>query len=304
VIVDSAAGFRRALAGGACPPDADALPRGVFMVEPDEFHVSTESAIDNKYMDLEHEADPERAWRQFTALKKLIEDCGVPVTRFPGHPETPDDVFPNNVFATIPGRLVVGRMLRQGRRLEAEREDIRDWFSRRGYQTVDLSRRALVAELTGCMNLDRARRVGYCGMTRRVDRAGLEAMHEAFDNRISFAFDLQPQEYHTNVVMMVLAGRACVIHPPAFVDQAVPEAIASVYPGHTLLLDTAEKNAFAGNCIALTERDLFMSRSAADALRPGSRAALESWGFRLRTARLDEFEKAGGSLRCMVGEIF
>ncbi len=59
-----------------------------------------------------------------------------------------------------------------------------------------------------------------------------------------------------------------------------------------------------GNCIALTERDLFMSQSGADALQPKNRAALESWGFVLHSVELDEIEKAGGSLRCMVAEIF
>jgi hypothetical protein len=47
-----------------------------------------------------------------------------------------------------------------------------------------------------------------------------------------------------------------------------------------------------------------MSRTAADALRPKNRALLDAWGFRLHAAALDEIEKAGGSLRCMVAEIF
>jgi hypothetical protein len=121
---------------------------------------------------------------------------------------------------------------------------------------------------------------------------------------MTFSFQLEADEYHTNVVMMILASRACVIYPPAFVDPAVPEAIARAFPGRTLVLDNNEKNAFAGNCIALTNKDLFMSKTGFDALRRTSREALESWGFDIHSADLHEIEKAGGSLRCMVAEIF
>ena len=76
------------------------------------------------------------------------------------------------------------------------------------------------------------------------------------------------------------------------------------FPGHTLMLTEAEKNAFAGNCIALTETDLFMSRTGLDALSAGGLKSLEAWGFVLHSTPLDEIEKAGGSLRCMVAEIF
>jgi hypothetical protein len=117
-------------------------------------------------------------------------------------------------------------------------------------------------------------------------------------------FDLGEGEYHTNIVMSVLAGRACVLHAESYVEAAIPQAIASIYGSRILHLDRAEKEAFAGNCIALTPNDVFMSQTAADALRPENSALLETWGFRIHAAELGEIEKAGGSLRCMVAEIF
>ena len=123
-------------------------------------------------------------------------------------------------------------------------------------------------------------------------------------NPVIFSFKLQAEEYHTNVIMMVLAGRACVIYPGAFVDPYVPEAIARAFPGRTLVLTEAEKNAFAGNCIALSDKDLFMSQTGVDALRSTSLESLKAWGFTIHSTALNEIEKAGGSLRCMVAEIF
>jgi len=304
MIVDGAPAFLRALQRLDLRSDAPATPRGVFQVLPVRFRVNPEPAADNHYMDLVSPVDAGRAARQAQALAAAIEAVGVPVTRFPGNEATPDDVFPNNVFATVPGRLIVGRMLHPSRRPEALRGDIREHFTRQGYSITDLSQRDCVAELTGPLVIDRARRIGYCGLTDRVDQAGLEAMHEAFELRLTYAFPLVPEEYHTNVVLSVLAGRACVLHRPAFADPDSADAIAAAYPGRALFLDRAEKDAFAANCIALTDRDLFMSRTGAEALRPESRATLADWGFTLHTVALDEIEKAGGSLRCMVAEVF
>ena len=304
MIINQPEAFLDQLELGNYPPDTIACAKAVMMVEPAEFSVCTESAVDNHYMNLDDEVNADRALRQSRGLVEVISKQGIDVVCFPGDPQTPDAIFPNNVFATTQSHLIIGHMLHPGRQVEAGREDIRSYFRSRGYATIDLSQQDCVAELTGTLIIDHARRIGFCGMTGRVDQAGVAAMHDAFDLKMIFCFELQPEEYHTNVIMMVLAGRACVIYPGAFVDPRVPDAIAQAFPGRTLILNEAEKNAFAGNCIALSETDLFMSQTGLDALRTTSLESLKAWGFVLHSTPLDEIEKAGGSLRCMVAEIF
>lgn len=304
MIVNDPEAFLAKLKSEAFPATGPACAKAVFLVEPADFTVNTESAIDNHYMDLDHAADAQRALEQARGLAGLISSQGIEVIRFPGNRETPDAVFPNNVFATTAERFIVGHMLRPSRQKEAERSDIRAYFQSRGYREIDLSQQDLVAELTGTLIIDHVRDIGFCGMTGRVNEAGLKAMNEAFGLKMTFRFDLRPEEYHTNVVMMVLAGRACVIYPGGFADPDVPAAIARAFPERTLVLNSVEQHAFAANCIALTENDLFMSQTGFDALRESSRRALEDWGFVIHSTPLDEIEKAGGSLRCMVAEIF
>ncbi len=296
--------FIEAWQKGHFEPDSPSIPLGVFMVEPLDFRVDSDSARDNPYMRVSSQADSDRAFEQFIGLVSLIRETGVVVKIFAGNSQTPDDVFPNNVFATIPGKLIVGRMLHPTRQKEAARQDIRNYFTSGGYELVDLSQLKCVAELTGPLVLDRARRIGYCGMSGRVDEPGAVAMHRAFGLRCTLQFDLAEGEYHSNVVLSVLAGRACVVHEGSIREAGLSRVLAAVYHGQVLYLDQAEKDAFAGNCIALTHNDLFMSQTAADALRLSSRQKLESWGFRIHSTPLDEIEKAGGSLRCMVAEIF
>lgn len=305
MILRSPSEFVEQLEAGWLTADASAVPRAVFLVEPSDFKLSRQSAQDNAYMDLSVSVDPDRALDQHRRLTERISSCGVPVIRFPGYSRTPDDVFPNNVFGTIPGRLIVGAMLHPERQQEAAREDIRGLFrDLMNYEVMDLSERDLVAELTGALVMDRARRIGFCGMTQRVDPAGCEAMHEAFDLALTFQFDLKPEEYHTNVVLTVLASRACIICPDAFQDPEVPRAIERAFPGRTLKITREEKEAFAGNCLAMNFTDVFLSQTAVDVLDPSKLRQLEDWDFRIHPVELDEIEKAGGSLRCCVAEIY
>jgi hypothetical protein len=158
--------------------------------------------------------------------------------------------------------------------------------------------------LTGALVIDRARGIGYCGLSERCDLAGARAMHDAFGLRLTFAFDLAAGEYHTNVVLAVLAGRAAILAADGFADARVPQAIARAYAGKTVFLSPAQKQAFAGNAIALSPERAWMSACAAAALDPSQRALLAQSGFAIGAVELDEIEKAGGSLRCCVAEIF
>ena len=76
-----------------------------------------------------------------------LGDCGVPVTVFPGYGGLVDAVFPNNAFATRPGRLIIGSMCHPVRRGETAREDIRAYFRDvMGRELIDLSARPVIAE--------------------------------------------------------------------------------------------------------------------------------------------------------------
>ncbi len=285
-------------------PFAPACPKAVFLVAPEGFALAAESASDNRYMDIGRAVDGERALLQHRTLQRALA-VTLPTICFAGDPATPDAVFPNNVFATAQGRVLIAHMRHPVRQREAERSDIRGFFTDvLGYALHDLRLQPGVGELTGSLVIDRARGLGYCGLSERCDAAGAAAMHAAFGLRGTLLFDLAPGEYHANVVLSVLAGRAVAICADGFTDPEVVDALRALYAPHVVLLDRAEKLAFAGNCIAPTEDAVWMSQAAANALRPGSLAGFERAGLRVCSVPLDEIEKAGGSLRCCVGEIF
>ena len=173
-----------------------------------------------------------------------------------------------------------------------------------GYAVCDLRDKPGISELTGTLVIDRARRIGLAGLSSRCDRDGVASMRDAFGLAEAFEFPLHASEYHTNVVLSVLASRALVLAPGGLADAADAAALADLYAGAVIELDAAEHAAFAGNCIAVRPDQVWMSERAADALRPSSRAAFERLGFDVHAVALDAIEAAGGSLRCCVGELY
>lgn len=293
-----------AFARGCAPDFGPATARAAFLVAPDGFARAEQSAGDNRYMAAAEGFDPGLASAQHRQLQRALSGV-LPTICFAGDPDTPDALFPNNVYATAPGRCLIGRMRHPVRQREAERADIRAFFRQvLGYAEIDLSTQPHPCELTGALVIDRARGLGYCGLSERCDEQGARLMHEALGLRATLLFELAAGEYHTNVVLAVLAGRAALICPGGFADPAVATAIAAVYAPHAIGLGPAEHAAFAGNAIALSPERVWMSARAAAALSPASRAGLKRAGFAVAAVELDAIEAGGGSLRCCVGEIY
>ena len=293
-----------AFARGLTTDFGPATARAAFLVAPDGFRLAEQSARDNAYMAGENAFDAQRASMQHRDLQRAISAV-LPTICFAGDPATPDAVFPNNVFGTAAGRTIVGRMRHEVRQREARRDDIRGFFGGvLDYAEIDLSTQQHPCELTGALVIDRARGLGYCGLSERCDEAGAQLMHEAFGLRASLLFELAPGEYHTNVVLAVLAGRAAVVCPRGFADPGIAASIAAFYSPHAVVCDQAEHAAFVGNCIALSDDRVWMSAKADAALAPAHRAQLAAAGFRVESVELDAIEAGGGSLRCCIGEVY
>ena len=287
-----------------CKPQNPACAKAFYLVAPEGFSLAAQSAQDNVYMDLKKPVQIDLALTQHRNLAYAISKLR-PVVTFPGRVETPDAVFPNNVFATINKKIILGHMRHPVRQAEAERSDMLGFFQQvLGYELIDLRKQSGICELTGSLIIDRARNIAYCGLSERCDEIGAKAMCEAFGLKACLIFELACGEYHTNVVLTILASRGVIIAPGGFADARVSNAIAEFYAPNAVVLSHEEKNAFAANAITLTEDTVWMSQMAADNLTLANKSILKQAGFNLHAVDLSEIEKAGGSLRCCVGEIF
>jgi hypothetical protein len=278
--------------------------KGFFLVSPVGFRLAEQSARDNHYMQMAGRVDANAALAEHAAIQAVLRTVA-PVLCFPGDSETPDAVFTNNVFAVTPEHVIVGHMRHPVRQREATRYDIRRCFTDlMGRTEIDLSQQPGIAELTGSLIIDRSRAIGFCGLSERCDEIGARAMADAFALRAMLLFDLADGEYHTNVVLSVLAGRAAVVAPCGFADPSVAEAISAFYAPHVVPLSTLQKAEFAGNCLAIGNQAVLFSARAFASLDAGQTRLLDEAGFTIHSVAMPCLELAGGSVRCCIGEIY
>ena len=285
-----------------------ATARAAFLVAPDGFTLAEQSAADNRYMAEAGAFDAARASAQHRELQRALSRGAADGVLRRRSGRRPMRLFPNNVFATA-GRAATSSAACAIRCASAKptRGDIRGFFGGvLDYAEIDLSTQPHPCELTGALVIDRARGLGFCGLSERCDEAGARLMHEAFGLRATLLFDLAPGEYHTNVVLAVLAGRAAIICPNGFADPAVVEAIAALYAPHAVAAvagaSTRPSPAMRSRCRADAVWMSAQAGARADAGQP--RRAGRRRVSRCAAVELDAIEAGGGSLRCCVGEIF
>ena len=276
-----------------------------LLIGPEGLALSPNAAKDNLYLKTDEVIDIDRAHKQHANLERSIRQLDVPVMLFAGRPEQPDGCFGNNVYGTTSDRLIIGHMYHPDRQTESKRTDVRDAFLDVMKRTIiDLSEQDCVAELTGCLVIDRGRGFGICGLSTRADPAGASLMNDGFQLNMSLATPLKSSEYHTNIVLALLASRACVIAPASFENDDATRVVHALYKGNVIEIDDHQKASFVANCIAVTPQDVMMSQRAAESLRAKELTQIEGAGFKIHAVDVSEFEKAGGSLRCLVTEIF
>lgn len=271
----------------------------LLLIRPDRFNVR--GCDDNAFADLDSGKNQELLFQQHDQVVQLLQRLGKQVQLFPGM--NAHDTFCNNVFATDRGRrLIVGNMFNSVRKAEADRPDVIRWFLDEGYEVVkvsDLTDEA--AELTGVLVIDHLRNIGFCGLSNRCTVKGAEVLQQVFGLSAVYVFPINI--YHTNVGLSILAGRVCVICPEMFVNQEDAQAILDFYPQH-IVLTADQMNAFAGNVVAVSHEDVVISSSGFFAWTDEQKKRLSEFGFLLHHADLSEIEKSGGSMRCLLAEVF
>ena len=292
------------------------------MVRPAAFGFNAETAADNHF-----QSDPgdttamqQKARAEFDEMVGLLRAAGIEVlvAEDTAEPAKPDAVFPNNWFSTFPdGRIAVYPMYAANRRPEKRDEillmldrsfrvtDVQDWS--------EFETEGRFLEGTGSMVMDHTNHLIYAAMSERTSLPVLEKFASAngYQAIVFLATDNHGNPvYHTNV-MMALGDGFCVLCEESIDEEweliAVRQLLEST--GHLIIPITREQmRAFAGNMLELKndkeENILVMSRTAHDALNKEQRNQLEAFA-RLLPIPVPTIESVGGgSVRCMMAEIF
>lgn len=299
----------------------------ILMVEPIHFGYNSETAVNNYFQSNDHTTPDliqKSALSEFRGMVDVLTNHGISVlvVRDNDDAYTPDSLFPNN-WISFHGQdgVVVYPMYAENRRAE-RRSDIIDILQNFGYSVAKLTdyssfeQTRQFLEGTGSLVLDRVNRIAYAALSERTCKRMVERFCADFGFKAVMFTALQTvgglrmPVYHTNVMLSV--GDKIAIACLSCIDNVEErkQLIDCLEKTDKLVVEISEDqmHCFAGNMLELRntqgEHKLVMSQSAFHSLSANQK---EQFGrfCEFVVVRIPTIEKyGGGSVRCMIAEIF
>jgi hypothetical protein len=289
----------------------------ILMIRPASFGYNTETALTNSFQHVENDGEAQNALFEFDQMVQQLQQHGIDVMVIYDtiQPKKPDAIFPNNWFSThTDGTCILYPMLHQNRRIE-RRTDIIQQVCKHPEKLIELSyleNKNLYLEGTGSLVIDHEFNLAYAAISPRTCLAALSVFEEKTGLKVIpfYALDraLQPI-YHTNVVMAITPKNAIIcldVIPKADQEKLLQSFAQSNKEVIEISLQQLEN--FAGNMLCLKNAQncnvMVMSLTAFDSLNVAQLNALKKH-HQLLTIAIPTIEKiGGGSVRCMMAELF
>lgn len=296
----------------------------VVMIRPVRFAANAQTAVSNAFQKqaATEEQAQVAALAEFEALAGALRGAGVKVLVYDDTPEphTPDAIFPNNWFSTHhDGTVVLYPMQAENRRFERRMdviEALRDGEQRQITRLIDLSgfeAKSRFLEGTGSLVLDRINHIAYACYSPRTDETLLQEWGEELGYEV-VGFHAADGEgraiYHTNVLMCMGDAFAviCGASIPDSTERKKVFARLAATEHEIVDISLEQMGAFAGNMLLVKndkgENILAMSRRAHEALTPEQQKILERHAKIVSSPIPTIEDAAGGSVRCMLAEVF
>lgn len=294
----------------------------VLMVRPANFGYNPETADSNAFQtssELDAGTVRAKALAEFDGFVSQLRNVGITVIVLDDTPEPckTDAVFPNNGFSTHQeGRVVLFPMLSPNRRLERQNPILEALAEYEYVDVWDLTTHEndnKFLEGTGSMVIDRENGIVYACQSPRTDPDLVAEFAEGFGYHpvVFDAVDRQGQAiYHANV-MMALGEEFAAICLDTVNDEAQRRLLLNLLSEtgkEVIEISPEQMERFAGNMLQLRnasgERFIVLSTTAYNSLSEVQIWRLETHGA-LIPAGIPTIETCGGgSVRCMLAEIF
>ena len=290
------------------------IARKVIMVRPSAFRFNIETAADNAYQindaTLSAEAVQEMAEAEFLSVVRALKSAGVQVDVLHDKgDDTPDSIFPNNIFVTFEGKLFISPMFSENRQREFPKlkDQLDALLNFSSLEVTDFRDKNLgVLEGTGSVVLDRKENIAYACLSKRCE----EAAFLAFCDTYGFAplpFKARQHDadvYHTNVILSVAEDFAVVASELVTENkEALMERLRATKK--TVIEVTGEQiDHFCGNCLELMgdEKLYLMSEEAYANFTKEQIAKIEAT-HKIVHVPMDVISTyGGGSMRCILAE--
>ena len=299
----------------------------ILMIEPVAFGFNEQTALNNYFQQQSLDTATEiqrKALAEFMDMVGLLrsKNVNVFVVKDTPEPHSPDSVFPNNWVSFFDGgQVVLYPMFAANRRYE-RRNDILEYISHQGMKINNIDdftfweEQGLFLEGTGSMILDRINNIAYAALSERTSKSLFLQFCSTFDLEPVYFSAYQSVDgkrlavYHTNV-MLTVADKYAVICPDSIDNSNERKTVlASLEKKGKEIIQITEyqMHCFAGNMLQIENsvgmKYLVLSQSAFDSLDRKQTERLSVYN-ELLVVSIPTIERVGGgSVRCMMAEIF
>lgn len=300
------------------------LTSTILMVRPAAFGFNYDTAVDNFFQSNPGSTNPQLthqlALAEFDNMVNVLRanEIDVLVIDDTLSPEKPSAIFPNNWLSTSDdGSLIIYPMCATSRRTE-RRIDIINQL-KKNYLVTNLQDWSvfevddLFLEGTGSMVIDYENKIIFASLSPRTSSSLIEKFAQKNSYRyftFSAADKLGNIIYHTNV-MMCLGASVAIICIDAIGNETERREITKLLKStgrEIIFLSLEQMHCFAGNMLQLKNKKgsllLLMSKRAFDCLTTNQKSRLKKY-TQLLPIPINTIENCeGGSVRCMMAEIF
>ena len=299
----------------------------ILMIEPVSFGYNEQTAVNNYFQQKINSNIDDIQSLALSEFRNMVENLrangiNVLVIKDTEQPHTPDSIFPNNwISFHTDGQVVLYPMFAENRRLE-RRKDILDELIQKGCSVKNIDdftfweEQRLFLEGTGSMVLDRENRIAYAAISERTDKSVFLQFCKVFEYEPIYFLANQTVKnqrlpvYHTNVMLSIGDKYAVVCLESIDNELEREQVMISIEKNGKEIIPITEEqmHKFAGNMLQIEnnigELLLVLSQTAYDSLDKMQIEKLSSYN-KLVKILVPTIEKVGGgSVRCMMAEIF
>ena len=300
------------------------LTSKILMVKPNNFRSNEETLVNNFFqensLEIPNNVLNKIAIKEFNRFVRKLEEHKIEVEVIEGSRtlNNPDEIFPNNWIVFDQNKIGIFPMFAKNRRTEVNYDLINKINSNNDYKIYDYTKYAdseIFLEGTGSFVLDRTNRIAYCSISQRSSKELFLKFCKDFNYKpVSFkAYQTYKNErkliYHTNVMMTIGAGASiiCLDSIDSFEEKNL---VKQKLTETNIVIEISENQVkdFAGNIIILKSEDnvikFIISETAYNSLSTTQINQINSIGDFV-IGSIPNIEKySGGSVRCMIAEIF
>lgn len=296
----------------------------VLMVRPTDFRFNYETALDNEFQkpsDKSPEEITQIALTEFSQATKTLQTHGVTVMVLEKKDQniTPDAVFPNNWFTTTPdGQMYLFPMKALNRNLERRYNEFADLATKYKRKLTGVcfvgipEERKYFLEGTGVLIFDHLSNSTYAALSERCQPEQIANYQALSGLAHAHTFETRSKNgkpiYHTNV-MLSIGEEFAVVCSEVIVEKDRDRIINELAKTKEVIeISEAQMENFAANILQIKnkndERLIAMSQAAFNAFTHEQRAKLANHGKLLPMAIPTIEAIGGGSIRCMLAEVF